>query len=43
LREESTCEVNRRTYVISTSRINSEDGGVRTIHVLKDITDRREA
>jgi PAS domain S-box-containing protein len=43
LREESTCELNRRTYVISTSRINSEEGGARTIHVLKDITDRREA
>jgi two-component system NtrC family sensor kinase len=35
--------VERRTYVISTSRINSEEGGVRTIHVLKDITERREA
>ena len=33
-----------RTYLVSTSRIHAgeEDEG-RTIHVLKDITDRREA
>jgi PAS domain S-box-containing protein len=42
-KEELTYQAERRTYVISTSRINSEDGGVRTIHVLKDITERREA
>jgi two-component system NtrC family sensor kinase len=42
-KEEITYQVERRTYVISTSRINSEEGGVRTIHVLKDITERREA
>ena len=33
-----------RVYLISTSRIpGTPDEGVRTIHVLKDITDRREA
>jgi PAS domain S-box-containing protein len=33
-----------RTYLVSTSRIHSaEDEGARTVHVLKDITDRREA
>jgi two-component system NtrC family sensor kinase len=33
-----------RTYLVSTSRIHgSLDEGIQTIHVLKDITDRREA
>jgi two-component system, NtrC family, sensor kinase len=33
-----------RTYLVSTSRIHgAEDEGGRTVHVLKDITDRREA
>jgi PAS domain S-box-containing protein len=33
-----------RTYLVSTSRIHSgADEGQRTVHVLKDITDRREA
>jgi len=33
-----------RTYLVSTSRIRAaEDEGARTVHVLKDITDRREA
>jgi len=42
-KEEFVQQVADRTYLISTSRINSEDGELRTIHVLKDITDRREA
>jgi len=33
-----------RTYLISTSRVHGASGeGLQTIHVLKDITDRREA
>src|SRR5208282_6427614 len=33
-----------RTYLVSTSRIHSaEEEDARTVHVLKDITDRREA
>ena len=33
-----------RTYLVSTSRIRAaEDEGARTVHALKDITDRREA
>src|SRR5262249_1445590 len=33
-----------RTYLVSTSRVPAaSDGGLQTIHVLKDITDRREA
>ncbi|HYE24993.1 MAG TPA: PAS domain S-box protein [Clostridia bacterium] len=33
-----------RMYLVSTSRINSSlEEGIQTIHVLKDITDRREA
>ena len=33
-----------RTYLVSTSRIRGgEDEGARTVHVLKDITERREA
>lgn len=36
--------VDERSYLISTSRIHSGSGDeLRTIHVLKDITDRREA
>ena len=42
-KKESTHQIGQATYLISTSRINSEDGEPRTIHVLKDITDRREA
>ena len=33
-----------RTYLVSTSRVHGASGeGLQTIHVLKDITDRREA
>ena len=33
-----------RTYLVSTSRVNGDsEGGLQTIHVLKDISDRREA
>ena len=33
-----------RTYLVSTSRVHGDsDGGLQTIHVLKDISDRREA
>jgi PAS domain S-box-containing protein len=33
-----------RTYLVSTSRVHGANGeGLQTIHVLKDITDRREA
>jgi PAS domain S-box-containing protein len=33
-----------RTYLVSTSRVHGDSGeGLQTIHVLKDITDRREA
>ncbi len=33
-----------RTYLVSTSRVNAASGdGLQTIHILKDITDRREA
>jgi PAS domain S-box-containing protein len=42
-KEESVHQAADRTFLISTSRINSEEGELRTIHVLKDITDRREA
>ena len=42
-KEEFVQQAADRTYLISTSRINSEEGELRTIHVLKDITDRREA
>jgi len=43
-REEYMATAEGRTFLVSTSRTrgNSEDEG-RTIHVLKDITDRREA
>ena len=43
-REEFTHQGGKRTYLISTSRIQAgEENELRTIHVLKDITDRREA
>jgi len=42
-KKESTHQLGPSTFLISTSRINSDDGEPRTIHVLKDITDRREA
>jgi len=33
-----------RTYLVSTSRVHGDSGeGLQTIHVLKDVTDRREA
>jgi len=41
--EEITHQARGRTYLISTSRIHSEEGDSRTIHVLKDITDKRDA
>lgn len=42
--EEFIHVVDERSYLISTSRIHSGPGDeLRTIHVLKDITDRREA
>jgi PAS domain S-box-containing protein len=43
-REEFVLPVGNRTYVVSSSRIHSNsEGEPRTVHVLKDITDRREA
>jgi len=43
-REEFTYPAGERTFLISTSRIHAGgDEELRTIHVLKDITDRREA
>ncbi|HVB87602.1 MAG TPA: PAS domain-containing protein [Candidatus Dormibacteraeota bacterium] len=43
-REEFVLPAGNRTYVISSSRIHSDgEGEPRTVHVLKDITDRREA
>jgi PAS domain S-box-containing protein len=43
-REEFIFPADSRTYVVSSSRISSGlDGEVRTVHVFKDITDRREA
>jgi len=41
--EEFVQSASERTYLISTSRLSSEEDEARTIHVLKDITDRREA
>jgi PAS domain S-box-containing protein len=41
--EEFTHQSGGRTYLISTSRLQPEDSGPRTVHVLKDITDKREA
>lgn len=43
-REEFVFTADSRTYVVTSSRIHSAaEGNARTIHVLKDITDRREA
>lgn len=43
-REEFVFTADARTYVVTSSRIYSRpEGNVRTVHVLKDITDRREA
>lgn len=43
-REEFVLPAGNRTYVVSSSRIHSNgEGEPRTVHVLKDITDRREA
>src|SRR5207247_8264864 len=43
-REEYMPSTAERVYVISTSRtLGGEANDIRTIHVLKDITDRREA
>lgn len=42
--EEFVYPAGDRTYVVSSSRIRSNgNGNMRTVHVLKDITDRREA
>jgi len=42
--EEFTHTAGDRTYLVSTSPIRAAEGeGARTVHVLKDITDRREA
>ena len=41
--EEFVHPAGERTYLISTSRIHGADEEGRTVHVLKDITDRREA
>jgi two-component system NtrC family sensor kinase len=42
--EEFTHQAGERTYLVSTSRIHTGSADeLRTIHVLKDITDRREA
>ncbi|MGE5205085.1 MAG: PAS domain S-box protein, partial [Chlamydiota bacterium] len=42
--DEFTHSVLERTYLVSTSRIHGPNNeGLQTIHVLKDITDRREA
>lgn len=43
-REEFLFSADARTYLVSSSRIHSHaEGDFRTVHVLKDITDRREA
>ncbi len=42
-REEFVFTAESRTYVVTSSRIHSPEGNVRTVHVLKDITERREA
>ena len=43
-REEFVHQGGKRTYLVSTSRIHAgEENELRSIHVLKDITDRREA
>lgn len=44
LAEEYILPAHGRSYLISTSRIRgATEDGVRTIHVIKDVTDRREA
>ena len=43
-REEFVHSAGERTYLVSTSRVSGgDDAEGRTVHVLKDITDRREA
>jgi two-component system NtrC family sensor kinase len=43
-REELIHQAGDRTYLISASRVHTgQQEGMRTVHVLKDITDRREA
>ncbi len=43
-REEFVFSADSRTYVVTSSRIRTtQEANARTIHVLKDITDRREA
>jgi two-component system NtrC family sensor kinase len=42
--EEYVQQAQERTYLVSTSRLRSlPEDDLRTVHVLKDITDRREA
>ena len=41
--EEFILTADARTYLVSASRIKSNGDEARTVHVLKDITDRREA
>jgi two-component system NtrC family sensor kinase len=42
--EEFVHQAGERTYLVSASRIHSgQEDGLRTVHVMKDITDRREA
>ena len=44
LQEEFIHEAEDRTFLVSTSRIsNAQENDLRTVHVLKDITDRRIA
>jgi len=42
-KEEFTHQSAERTYLVSSSRIRTGSDDLRTIHVLKDVTDRREA
>ena len=41
--EDHTLALLDRTYLVSTSQVKAATEGLETIHVLKDITDRREA
>ena len=41
--EDHTLALLDRTYLVSTSQVKAASQGLETIHVLKDITDRREA
>jgi len=44
LKDEHVATVLDRTYLVSTSRVHGANSeGLQTVHVLKDITDRREA